>query len=185
MSQLLESGLGKFGKKLPKIRNIFTHSPSIHRNQRISRKVCFLKMFSEHVGKFGPPFCEIFVKSQNIFRLQSEKKKKKFQKSFFYQSVRLKSSKAVLATFCQKKLPSTKKKAIEKFRPKSKRIKKYFKKNCFPSKCSSERVESSFDNFTETFFPKVRKKYAQSPTMYRTRKNFSRKSISSRYFLKT
>ena len=52
--------------------------------------------------------------------------------------------------FCNKKIVISQK---ELFRPKFKRLKK---KNCFPSKSLSEGVGSSFENFRETFVPKVR-----------------------------
>ena len=64
------------------------------------------------------------------------------------------------------------------FRPKSTKLKKFLKKNCFSSKCPSEGVGSSFENFTENFVPKVRKDYAQSPSMYHTRSNFFGKFCS-------
>ena len=71
------------------------------------------------------------------------------------------------------------------YRPNSKRMKNYFEKFCFPSKCLSGGVGSSFHNFTETFVPKFGKYYAQSPSMYRTQKKVSEKTVSSKCFLNT
>ena len=50
LSELLECGLGKFAKKLPKFRNTFPHSSCIHIDQKFLRKVSFVKMISKHAG---------------------------------------------------------------------------------------------------------------------------------------
>ena len=52
------------------------------------------------------------------------------------------------------------------------KLKKIFKKNCFPSKCPSEDVGSSFENLRKILSPKLRRNYAQSPSMYQTRSKF-------------
>ena len=70
---------------------------------------------------------------------------------------------------CNKKTVVSQK---ELFRPQCKRLKKIFKKNCFPSNCPSEGVGSSFENLGKVLSPKLRRNYAQSPSMYQTRSKF-------------
>ena len=101
-----------------------------------------------------------------------------FQTKFFFK-VFCWSRRKQFWQFCNKKIVISQK---ELFRPKSKRLKKIFRKNCFPSNCPSENVGSSFENFTGKLVPKVRKNYAQIPSMYQTRSKFSGKSCFSKRF---
>ena len=83
LSELLNCSLSKFAKILPKFRNTFTHSRSIHIDQKFLRKVSFLKIFLNTQDTFWLLSCEIFTQVQKMFRSKSEDNLKNFPKKWF------------------------------------------------------------------------------------------------------
>ena len=170
LSELLECGLGKFAKKLPKCRNTFTHSPSIHIDQKILRKVSFVKLFSEHAGyvfdyfsvNFSPKFIKCFDQIPKISW-------RTWRKNAFHQSVRLNMEKAVLTTLKKKLCRMSENNLLKiQFCAENKTIEKSRVLKTF-----SEHVQNSLDNLSLKFLPKVRKWIAHGPE--KMRKCFSKK----------
>ena len=95
----LRMRFGQVCKKLAKFRSTFTHSPSMHRDQKILRKVSFLKMFSEHAGYVFDYFSvKLSPKFRQWFAQRSQIDWRTFRKKTFHQSVRLNMEKVVLTT---------------------------------------------------------------------------------------
>ena len=163
MSELLERDLGKFAKKLPKVGNIFLHSPSIHRYQSFSRKVSSLKMLSEHVGNYWLPFCELFTEGQNMFRSESEDEMKNFPKKNFPSKCSSKHGESIFDNFTEKFVPNVREKFAQNLNTDQKQ--KIGKIRIF--KRFSERVENSLDKLSVVVLPKVRQGKAHGPEKMR------------------
>ena len=150
----LRMRFGQVCKKLPKFRNTFTHSPSIHIDQKLLRKISFVKMISEHAGyvfdyfsvKISPKFRKCIAQSPKISW-------RTFRKNAFHHSNRLNLEKAILTTL-QKNLCRMSEKNLLKIQicAKNKTIKKIRILKMF-----SEHVQNSLDNLSVKFLSKVRK----------------------------
>ena len=150
---------GQICKKLAMFWNTFTHSPSIHRDRKFSRKFSYLKMFSEHAGYVYDYFSAKFLsKFRKRFAQSPKINWRTFRIKTFQQSVRLNMEKAVL-TILRKSLCRMSEKIAQNLNMEQKQK---IEKNPHLQKVFWTRRKES-GQFSVEFLPKVRKGNAHGP----------------------